>query len=361
MRYFLKKKKNGVLLVCSAAVFLAVGCGKKEEPQQEKVVRPVKTILLKEDSTVTREYPGRVQASDRVDLSFRVSGPLIELPVNQGDYVEAGQLVARIDPRDFEVAEKEAQAVFAKAQADLKRYQALFEKDAVPAAELDQKQSEYDVAKAKLDAATDNLEYTYLRAPFSGHVGEKYTENFQLVQAKQPVIRFNNIAVLEIVIDLPENEVAILKMETAKDFVASFDSAPGRTFPLEFVEFNVNADSKTQTFAATFRMPQPENLNVLPGMTARVTRKSVRAQGLTAHILLPGYAIASDESGNPFVWIVDEALTVHKRPVKLGEATGSESVVIIEGLTAGERVVLTGVTLLREGDKIRLLNSEQEG
>ncbi len=353
--------KNGILLLFIALLTFTGGCGKEEPQKQETVVRPVKTMVLSSGATVTREYPGRVRASNRVDLSFRVSGPLIEFPVNQGDYVEQGKLIARIDPRDFEVAVKEAKAVFAKAQADLKRYQALFERDAISAAEMDQKQSEYDVAKAKLDSAQDDLEYTNLLAPFSGHVGERYTENFQFVQVKEPIIRFNNIDVLEIVIDLPENDVATLKLEKSKDFVASFDVAPGRSFPLEFVEFNVNADSKTQTFATTFRMNQPENLNILPGMTARVTRKSARKKDSQTDFILPGYAILSDENGKPFVWIVDESLSVQKRPVQLGEVTGTEGVIIMDGVVAGERVVLTGVTQLREGDKIRLLNSENEG
>ena len=339
-------------------IFMAVGCGKKEETVEETVVQPVKTLVVNSKDSLTTSYPAILSAANKVELSFRVAGPLIELNVKEGDKVEKGQLIARIDPRDFEIAAQQEKANYRKAESDFERYRELYESGVAPAIEFDQKKTARDVAKSKLEQAELNLNYTYLKAPFTSMVGERFVENFQDVQSKEPIVSIHDLSQIELIIDVPENTVATYKEGNKGRFVAIFSSIPEKEFDLKIKEFNINADRVTQTYRATFIMDQPEETILLPGMTATVKRYlpiSNRKSGKS--YVVPFHAVASDENENPFVWVVDpKNFTVSKRSVKLGTISGSKNIEIIKGLSDGERIVTAGVSKLYDSQKIRLID-----
>lgn len=350
-------------LVCIAVLVAGLtvwcGCGDKAE-ERPQAVRPVKSMVVGDVLSGTRSFPGRVEASERVDLSFRVSGPLVELPIERGQEVRRGELLARIDPRDYRIALDEARAAFTKAEADYLRYQNLYEKDAVSVSELDLHRAQRDVAKARLDDAEANLDYTYLRAPFTGVIGNRYVDNFEEVQVNQIVCSVHDINLLDIIVDVPEHLIAnagdVLNADL--DVIARFEADPGREFPLQFREVAAQADPATQTYELRLTMPQPEGLLVLPGMTAEVISRGARAASSeTREFTVPASAVFPSADGNAqAVWVIDaREMTVHRREVKLGAVTGSGSVEVLEGLRAGERIVTAGVSHLREGTKVRLM------
>jgi len=352
-----------VLMVFALSAVLVVaflaGCGEKQE-ETEPVVRPVKTVVVGEAFMGTRSFPGRIEASEQVDLSFRVSGPLVELPIDRGQDVKKGQLLARIDPRDYQIAHNEAQAAFSKADADLKRYQSLYEKEAVSISDLDLHRAQRDVAKARLDNAKANLDYTYLRAPFAGVIGDRYVENFQEVAAKQAICTVHDLTGLDIVVDVPEQLIAGVRRSAGTDaeVVAIFEAARDREFAVEFREVAAQADPSTQTYEVRLTMPQPEGLNILPGMTAEIVARGSRDQEDTGEYIVPASAIFASEDGETqYVWVVNPGeMTVHRREVAIGQVTGTGSVEILDGLAAGDRIVVTGVSHLSEGRKIRLMD-----
>ena len=112
------KPLRTVFLISLLALLLC-SCGKKEEEKAEAIaVRPIKLMTVGSDLTgQTRKLPGTVRATERVDLAFQVSGPLIELPVKEGQRVKRGDLVARIDPQDFETSLRNAKGTMARAKA----------------------------------------------------------------------------------------------------------------------------------------------------------------------------------------------------------------------------------------------------
>ncbi|MFQ5788163.1 MAG: efflux RND transporter periplasmic adaptor subunit, partial [Thermodesulfobacteriota bacterium] len=263
-----------IIFIIGVSIFALFGCRGEKVEESTPIVRPAKTMVVGFAEGLGRTYPGKVQASQRVNLSFRVSGPLIEFPVNEGDEVVKGQLLARIDPRDYRIALDEAKATYNKTQADYIRYRDLYERDAVPLAELDLKRAQRDTAKAKLEKAEADLQDTNLKAPFSGRIGEKIVDNFQEVRAKQDVVSLHDVSNVEIVIDLPESVIATAEKGTISKLAATFESAPGVEFPLEVKEVSAQADPTTQTYRATLTMPQPEDIFILPGMTANVVVES---------------------------------------------------------------------------------------
>jgi multidrug efflux system membrane fusion protein len=367
-----------IFYLVTFVVLLTTSCGKEEEQSAEpEVVRPVKVMrVVSRGIGSGLTFPGEVRAAQRVELAFKVvGGRLFELPIagKEGEYVEAGTLLARIDPTDFETelrnAEgrlKEAEAALDLAKSEYARIQRIRKEDpgATSQAMVDRRREAVNQAKgrikslkASVDNAKNRLEYTYLRAPFAGLIAKRYVDNFQEVQPKQPIVRLEDISQVEILVDVPENVMAIRKATgpgAVKAF-AQFPTAPGKPYALTIKEFATKADPATQTYQVVFQMPQPEDINVLPGMTANVSVSLLEQETGERSILIPAIAVMTDPNGADYVWLVDsDHMTVHKKEVKVGRLEGSENIEVLEGLEGGESLVVAGVTKLQEGMKVSL-------
>jgi multidrug efflux system membrane fusion protein len=346
-----------LVVLIGASLF---SCRAPEVVEREPVVRPVKTMVVGSEAQARLSFPGTVQAADRAELSFRVAGPLIELRVDEGDDVRRGQLLARIDPRDFEIALAQARASYEQAEADYARYKNLYERNAVPLAQFEFRRAARDVAAASYDQAQANLRDTSLVAPFDGHVGRKLVENFEDVVARQPILTLQGLNVVEIVIDVPESVMATFRAPNPR-FTARFSSAPGSEFELRLKEAAAEADVQTQTFQVTFSMPQPDELRVLPGMTAEVAVDATAGGEAPIEgepLIIPAEAVFASPGGQPRVWVVDRStLTVQPRDVRVGAVTGESSIRVLEGLRPGETIAVAAVHQLQEGSKIRLMES----
>lgn len=356
----------------SAAVFLILlplvlgsGCGKKDEGEPVEIVRPVKTAVVEGFAEGEQTFPGRVDAGSKLLVSFRVPGRIVELPVRKGEAVDKGQLIARLDPRDYEIAVEEAKATFQRAESDFQRYKRLYETDAVPLADLDQRRSDRDVARARLDEAEKNLGYTYLRAPFAGMIGDRYVENHMDIQAQEQVVDLNDTTIVEVKINASENLVAMIQQFAPQldiKVYAEYDARPGKRYQLTLKEIAARADPQTQTFQVVFVMPQPGDIALLPGMTALVRMIASIKPGasIDVPISVPAIAVKTSPGGDKVVWVVDaENMTVHSRKVSVGSMRGAESIEILEGLESGERVVIAGLAQLSEGMKVRFWEEQE--
>lgn len=418
-----------VVIVAATFLFLT-GCAEEEKTEGPEVVRPVRTMVLSsaDSGDDTRTFPGKVQASRQVDLAFRISGPLVEFPVKEGQAVQQGDLLARIDPRDYktdlagvestlaearanlqsmragarpedikvlEAAVAAAKAQFQEAELNFKRFEKLYAKDVVSKAEYDRYQSAKDVAEAQLKTASQNLEKgkkgsrkediaamrsrirgleaqreraeaalddTCLKAPFSGVVSRKYVENFQDVNAKTPIVSLQDMSNIEILVDIPEKDMAIGDREDIVRITVRFDFLPDREFTAEIKEFGTQADPQTKTYPVTLTMPAPEDVSLLPGMTASTTGHMKRnGNGKAPGFTVPVSAVFADELGRQYAWVVDQdTMTVSKREIRVGSLTGKD-IRVLEGLQAGEMIATAGVHFLRENMKVRMLESEKGG
>lgn len=348
--------------VLAGAILLlvgAAGCRGGEEAEAAAVVRPVSTFVVGQGYEGRLTFPGTVQAANRAELSFRVPGPLIEFPVNEGDQVARGELLARIDPRDFLIAVSEEKAGFDQAEADARRYQRLYEREAVPLADVQLYQARRDVARARYEQAQANLDYTQLRAPFAGQIGIKHVENFEDVQARESVLSIHDFSVVEVVIHIPESIIATVRGVRTPSIGVVFDALPDQLYPATIKEFAVNADPSTQTFPVTITMPQPEEINALPGMTATVAMEMELDTDMEdVPLTVPANAVFADEAGTSHVWLIDpSSSTVSRHPVRVGPVIGTESIVILSGLQTGDLIATAGIFQLEEGQEIRPLGS----
>ncbi len=351
------------LLSLLPAAILLFGCEKPEEPAGEPPIRPVKTMVVSAGKAGgVRQFPARIDSLNKADLAFRVPGKVQEILVTEGEEVDKGQLLARLDDTDYRIVLHDRQATFDKAQKDFQRAKKLIKEGYISRTDYDKLEAAFKSAKAALEAARQDLAYTRLQAPFAGTVAKRYVEQFEEVQPNQPVLALSDTSLLKVIFDVPENIIQTIRRSNKSDRVevwASFDTLPDKRFPLQFLEVSTRADPQTQTFKVTFTMPRPEQLNVLPGMTANVTVDLTEVQRITQGQMLPLTAVTADAALEPIVWVVDDDDTVHAKKVKLGEMRGAR-IEVLEGVKDGMRVVTAGTAYLAEGMKVRLMPEKEQ-
>ena len=354
---------------------LISGCA--PEPEAEITPPLVPAMRLADAESLTqRAFPGRARAGQEVNLSFRVTGPLIELPADVGDEFQAGDVVARIDPQDYLNALgtatgtlQAAQARAKKAAADHKRIQNVYKEDPGATSEtaVDLARSARDSSRAAANsltsavrAAQDKVNYTTLKAPFAGVVVETYVENFETVLAKQPVLRLLDPTSIEFVISVPENKITYAPY--VDSVVVTFDALPGVEIPATIKEIGREASQATRTYPVTLVMAQPDDAEILPGMagTARISARlpeDARGTGMQ----LPATAIfALEDPQKSYVWVIDvTSKTLQSREVETGQLS-EYGVTIRSGLSAGEWVVVKGVHSVREGQTVRIMDISGE-
>ncbi len=342
-----------------ACVGLIAGCG-PQVVEEAPVARPVKLLEIgAETETRVFEYPGRISPDVEAVVSFEVGGRIVELPVIEGQRVKKGTLLAALDPSDYQAALDADTAQRAAAKADFERYRDLLAKSAVSRRDFESRQRNYEVAQAAVRISEKALNDTRLRAPFSGRVARKLVDNFQNVQAKEPVIVLQDDSTLEIKVSVPE--VDLLRARRTENVEERSDrieprvvisTIPDREFPARLTELSTQADPTTRTFEATFAFGAPKDVNILSGMTASV-RVSVGGQLIEGGYPIPANAAPIDDSGNAYVWKVDpSSMVVSRTSVVLGELAGSH-VFVQTGLQAGDVIAVSGVHHLREGMEVR--------
>lgn len=355
-RYRLLRRLTLPLLLTSL-----VGLSGCEEPPVAEltVVRPVKIHTIGSlDPAAYREYPGTIRALQTAEMGFEVSGRITEFLVKEGDVVEAGQVLARLDARDYQAQLNAAEAGLRKAQSDLARSRKIYKQDpgAISTSVIDTDKREVEVADAQAAIARKAVEDTELRAPFDGIMARKLVEDFANVLAKKPVLILQDHSVLEIEVDLPERDMIEGSAEETKEEATAnakpdiiVSALPDRHFPGIIKEWATTADPVTRTFAIKLNFDNPSDVHVLPGMTARV-RVIIDPERAWS---VPATAAQADESGQAYVWKVDSTtMTVSREPVELGELA-EDRVRLMSGVEEGDMIAVSGVAQLRDGIEVR--------
>jgi len=344
--------------ICIAALLLAssipLACGGEKPPPEREVVRPVKIITFGQTGARRRfQYPGQVYANQTVEVAFEVTGKLEEIPVTKGQAVKTGDLLARLDQRDFRNQLAQAQAAFEESTATFQRYEEAARTRAVSPREVDEARARARISESEVKIKQKALEDSSIHADFEGVVADRFVDNFQNVVAKSPVLLLQDISVLEIRVNVPERDVANPSETGDGRLTATFDALPDREFDLQVKEFVTEADPVTQTYAVTLMMPNPGGSGLLPGMTATVTWQP---EGATAAGLrtVPAAAVVGQAGRKPSVWIIDpEEMTATRRNVEVGSIVAGDQLQILSGIEKGERIAAAGAHHLTEGMKVR--------
>ena len=349
------------------AVMAIAGCTKPSVT--EEPVRPVLTQRVVPGAGLARDvYSGELRARHETDLGFRVGGKLVSRAVDAGARVKQGQVLARLDPSDAELAARGAHAQLASAESDLTfaraerdRYADLLAKRFISQSAFEAKEAAFAAARGRADLArsqaainTNQASYTTLVADADGVVVSVAAEPGQVVSAGQPVLRLARDGEKEVVVNAPEGRLA--RFRVGDDVLISLWSDPTRPFRGRVREIAGGADPVTRTYTVRVTAVDPPAGAQL-GMTANVAFASA---GDAAAVLLPLSALAGDRA-QPAVWIVDPASSqVRLRAVTVGEYR-EDGVSITQGLAAGDIVVTAGVHKLRAGQVVRMQDAPAPG
>ncbi|UCD23977.1 MAG: efflux RND transporter periplasmic adaptor subunit, partial [Gemmatimonadota bacterium] len=280
----------------------------------------------------------------------------ISFPVVEGQRVRAGQVLARVDPRDYEANRNADLASRNEKRANYERLQDLYAADAVSLQDLDVARREYEVATARLAISQKAVDDTRLRALFSGVVARTLVEEFENVRAKQAILLLQGGGGLEMKVNIPERDVVfggrgrtLDQLNALANPEVEIAALPGRRFPARITEFAAAADPVTRTFRATVAFAPPDDAQVLPGMTGKVVTNPALAGAEANRFWVPSAAVAVADDGAWYVWRVDQAtMRVQRVPVEAGPMSGTE-VEITGALEIGDLIATSGVQQLREG------------
>jgi RND family efflux transporter MFP subunit len=344
--------------IAFAAVLAACS---KPEPLPEPI-RSVKVISVGLQASQTAlEYAGQVQARVESRLSFRVGGKLMARPVELGQRVQAGQVLAQLDPLDLKLASDAAQAQVVAvrtnrdlAAADFKRYQGLRAQNFISDAELERRdatlksaQAQLDQAQAQLSAQGNQAGYAVLHADASGVVTAVLAERGQVVAAGTPVVTVAQDGPLEVAFVVPEDKVAAIKLGSA---VTVRPWSGGAVMKGMVREVAASADPVTRTFSVKVALEAKDRLAL--GSTVSVMSGALSHVGQPV-LRMPTSALKQDGQAT-VVWVLNPtSMTVNTRPVQIATADGND-VVIAAGLAPGEQVVVAGVHVLAPNQKVSL-------
>ncbi|MCC5883087.1 MAG: efflux RND transporter periplasmic adaptor subunit [Halomonas sp.] len=344
--------RRAAVLLALLAMALA-GCGREQAEESEPTVRVVKLVEVGEHTLMpSRRFVGRVEALRTVDLSFRVGGQLTEVPPRQGETIPQGESVARLDPTDYELAVRRAEAEYQLARREMERTRQLLETNAIAQSAFDEIRTQYQLAEVQRDSSRQDLSYTTIEAPFDALVTRRLVENHSNVQPNTAIVRVQDVTELRVRINIPETLVRYVVDPEHFEVEAELLSVPGDTFPLEYREHVTEPDEVAQTYQVEFAIPDHEAVGAMPGMTASVMISLIDAIEHGA-LKIPVAALDKDNDGSFRVWVYrDDDQRVEARQVLVGQLHG-ESVPVLAGLQPGERIVAAGAHLLHEGASVR--------
>ncbi|MEM7564776.1 MAG: efflux RND transporter periplasmic adaptor subunit, partial [Pseudomonadota bacterium] len=182
--------RNRYKLICLlTSTLLLASCGSETPDSDEgEILRPVRTWeVVRAEEMNKHEFTAVVDASRKANLSFKVSGEIVEVFIDQGDEVRRNQALAKLDDKDIKVQLGEARSLFEKARGDFERAKSLIQSNTISRSDYDQVKANFNSASAAFDTVKNNLSYTELRAPFAGVIARQMIENFEEVNAKEPV------------------------------------------------------------------------------------------------------------------------------------------------------------------------------
>ncbi|MCG9619830.1 efflux RND transporter periplasmic adaptor subunit [Vibrio diabolicus] len=332
------------LLIPVAISAVLSGCGKELPPVPEPESRPAKLFTVSVgNAQFERHFPATTEAGDKAVLTFRVPGLLQTIEVNEGQVVSKGDVLASLNPDEYSLLEQQARANFALADVQYKRYQKLRKDQVVSEQDFDEAKANHNSAKAQWNQAKANLRYTKLVAPYDGTISYVPAENHEYVAAKEGVMNIQSNQLLKVIFQVPDY---LLNRYTQGSDVSArmvFDAFPEQSFDLTFQEIDTEADPKTGSYKVTMVMERPSEIGLLPGMSGNAYLLSKNA-GATK---IPNSALL-EENGKTYVWRVDEQGIVSKAAIEMNDKNQ-----VLAGLSDGDQIIISGVSVIEPGIKVR--------
>ncbi len=345
------------IIILGLGVMIVSACKRKQAAYQN-IPRPVRVMKVESFGQMQKVYTGVVEAEEYSKLAFKVSGPLVEMNVQEGQKVKKGTVVAAVDPLDYNLQNEANKAAWLTAKSKLERNKRLLAMQAISRQEYEIAEADYIRTKSAYETSSNTLRDTKLRAPFDGFVETRYVENYQKVQSGEPIIKLVNPDKLEIGFILPEINVNLTREKIRIE--VEFDTYKGQWFKAEVKEF-VDASPDGSGIPVRLAIVDPafsrERINIYPGFSCKVRLNIDNSLG--EGFAIPMSAIFKDtKTGETSVWLYYETSeTVTRQPIKVEQVFGTDYVHVVSGLNADNVIVVAGVNYVTEGQKVSLVEN----
>lgn len=335
----------GILLMSSA-------CGRIKSDRQE-IVRVRLHTVERADTASAHDFPGRVVASEEVNMAFKLNGTLMRIFVKEGERVHKGQLIAELDPRDYQLQLEATEAEYQNVKSEAKRVMALYADSVGTADAYDKARFGLRQITAKYENAQNQLTDTKIYAPFDGYVQKQLFDPPTVVAAGMPVVTLVSEGACEIEINIPA--ATYLQRNRIASFSTSFDLISEKDIPLCLIGIAPKANAN-QLYNVRLAIPQGLSPQPSPGMTAMVHVWFDNAE--TGKCKIPASALF-ECNGASCVWIYDSKTERIKQRVVTVEHLNTEGYAIVtHGIGAGEDIVSVGVNKLTDGQQVNPISTE---
>jgi len=347
-RTFIVLGLSGLILI------LSVGCQSKEQQDTLPVARPEKIVqvsvqpLVFENLTDTFTLPASLDAWEDLTLAAETAGAVWKINFQEGAQVKKGQVLLEIDPETVKSYLRRDEQNVIVLEKKLVRYRQLEDEGLISQQELDNMENSVTAAHAALQATRLRLAKSFPRAPVSGIIDHLFVDRGEYVDPGKPLVRLVQVARLKVIADVPEKDVAFLRVGQQVEIVpASINNRVRNPVSGVIKSIAYSADKMTRTYRTKITIDN-RNAELRPGMIVRA--KFVRQQ-LDNVIAVPLFAVM-DRNGRKIVFL-DDSGSAHKVEVVTGSSIG-QRIVVREGLTAGQSLVVKGQQLLTDGARIEV-------
>lgn len=360
--------KQIALYLAGVLVLTLSACSRDHQVKQE-VSSP---IPVKIGKPLLKEQPETVSVSGTVvspdapsNLSFLVSGKVIQVGPREGDYVRKGQILASIDPVDYQLALTAAKAqsdlarvAYQRAEDEHRRMKMLFDSKSLAPNDYQKYKSAYESAEQQyLQAVASEKRFekhladATLRSPVDGFISRRSVEPGQMASPEQPAFEIIKLDPIEVNVGVPETDVHLVRI--GQKATITLPALPGETFEGTVRLINVSADSATRTFMTRISVPNPKH-KLRIGMIAEVR---ISGDKIVKRLSVPIETVVRDPQGATTVLVYyPDQNRAHVRRVEVGSVFGRD-IEIRRGLTGDESVILAGQERLREGDVVSVASA----
>jgi membrane fusion protein (multidrug efflux system) len=329
----------------------------KKDEKLGKDGKPVEAIKVPvevasaERSAVVAAFQGtsNLVAEAEADVVTKTSGVVLEIMVEEGDKVVAGQVLARLDSDRQRLNMKQSEANLRKLENDFKRQQEMIERKLISQDVYDRSRYDLDTQRAAHDIAKLEMSYTEIRAPIGGVVSKRNVKVGNLIQLNQPLFKIDDFDPLEAMIDVPEREMRLIKADQPVQMLV--DALPDTVFTGSVARVSPVVDATTGTFRVVAQF-KDDSGRLRSGMFGRVRVVYDQRDDV---LVVPRAALVGDDK-DASVFVVEKDVA-NRRKVTLGYADGGK-VEITDGLSDGDKVVTLGQAALRDGAKVQVINPE---
>ena len=343
-------QRNFLISLTLIGLSVLTSCKTSGDRIEKEYVKLVKTTeVIEVSSQMEKQFPGIIEEAQEVNLAFRVAGAIEKILVKEGDYVEEGQLIAIMDPRDYKLQYTAAKTQVDQIHSEYNRIAELKKRNGVSTNDYEKMKAGNEMAQAKLSNAKDQLEDTKLYAPFSGYITKVNFKDGELVNHGTAIASIIDISMLKVEIEVPAS--FYINRDAIDSFECTQENIPGEAFPLNLYGNNIKANTNGLYKLYLYHNPTDDCL-LAPGMNVNVTVALSAKDEI--HLTIPVNAIIKDADGD-YVWIYNKDSKVNKRYITAENDVEYGMVTVTEGLYVGEKIVIGGLHQLHEDETVRIV------